>query len=312
MIANVCRNEIFMVEFKKSYKYCIEGLHPCIVVSSFKHLLKNELIQVLPITSNCTKICKSHCPIEGFGLDKDSKIQCEQMLTINKLDLKQRIGKVGNIKMLEINTVLKAHLQLDNKFKNLQSEDLEELFLDGERKLESKRELNILKCKIKLTYYELKFEECIKLSDELIGKTKINEFLWFANYSKSISYMKINEIGNALISAKLSLKFIDEVDVYSQCYTSSMFCLARCYADIDKKKACAIYKTLSGIYRELTNDRFRLSILFNLAKLQNNFNAMKRLITIVENTEDTIWYRNEEKEEFLQNMKFELSTLTGI
>jgi len=301
-----------MCNLKPSYKYCISGLHPVIVVSSFKHLLKNDLIQVIPITSNIKKVCKSHVAIEEFGLDKDSKIMCEQVLTVNKVDLTFKIGKVSNVKMVEINTILKQHLQLDNKFKNLQSEDLEEIFLMGDKTMDKKRELNILKSKILPLYLEEKYNECIDQCSKLIKKTNMNEFLWYGNYMKSSSFIRLNDINNGLISAKTSIKYVNEVDILSQDYTFSMLLLARCYTDIDKKKACSIYKTLSNVYRELTNDRLRLTVIFNMAKLKLNFNAMERLIKIVENTNTTNWYFSENKTDFIENMKMELMAVKGL
>ncbi|HEY5588435.1 MAG TPA: type II toxin-antitoxin system PemK/MazF family toxin [Candidatus Paceibacterota bacterium] len=306
----ICRNEIYMVEFQKSYKYCISGLHPCIIVSSFRHLLKNDLIQVLPITSNVKKVCKSHIAIEGFGLH-NSKIECEQVLTVNRSDLKHKIGKVDNVKMFEINTILKQHLQLDNKFKNLQSEDLEELFLKGAKKMDTKRELSILKSKIRTTYLEEKFDECITLTDKLINKSKINEFLWFANYSKSLCYMQKENVEQSLECSKESIKYINEVDIFSQDYCLSMFNLAYSYKTIDKEKSINIFKTLSGIYRELTDNKLRISCLFNIAVLQKSVLNMKRLIKIVENTSGKRWYFYEDKEYFLKNLKLELNDMIG-
>jgi len=308
----ICRNEIYWCNLKESYKYCLTGIHPVIIISSFKHLLKNDLIQVIPVTSNVKKVCKSHIEINQCGLKKNSKIECEQILTVNRIDLKEKIGKISNVKMFEVNNILKQHLQLDGKFKNLESVDLEELFFKGEIKMGNKRELNILKSRARLSYLEEDYEKCIDHCSKLIDKTKLNEFLWYGYYAKSLSYMKLNKIECALKCAESSLKYINVVDVFSQDFCLSMQCMARCYADTNIDKSIEVYKTLSNIYREATNNRLRLSCIFNIASLKHNLSAMKRLINIVENTIDTKWYFFDNKEQFLENMKFELSTLTGI
>ena len=308
----ICRNEIYMCNLKESYKFCISGLHPVIIVSSFKHLLKNDLVQVLPITSNVKKICKSHIDISGFGLDKGSKVQCEQVLTVNREDLTFKIGKVSNVKMYEINNVLKAHLQLDNKFKNLESDDLEEIFFTGVKNMDEQRKLNILKSKIKLAYLEEENYKCIELADELILIKPSNNFLWYGWYSKSLIYMRLNNMELALEYAKKSIKYVSEVDIFSQDYSLSMMALGRCYEGIDNKKSIGIYKTLSHIYRELTDNRLRLSCIFNIAKLSLNPRAMQRLISIVENTKSNSWYFDIDKDKFLENMKLELNAVKGF
>jgi len=175
------------------------------------------------------------------------------------------------------------------------------------------RSLNILKGKIKLAYLEEDNFKCLELADELIAKKPTNEFLWYGWYSKSLIYMRLdNMMDNALLCAKNSIKYVEEVDVFNISYSLSMWALARIYSDVDKIKAVEIYKILSKIYRELTNDRMRLSCIFNMAIINLNFTAMQRLINIVENTNTNDWYFEIDKQKFIANMKLELDTVKGI
>ncbi|MBU3143349.1 type II toxin-antitoxin system PemK/MazF family toxin [Clostridium sp. CF012] len=306
------RNDIWTCNIKESYKNVIAGKHPVIIISNFKHILKSDTINVLGLTSNLNRNSKSHVKIDGYGLDMESRVLCEQIITVNKSDLLNKVGHVDNVKMFEINNCLKQHLQLDSRYKNLESEDLEELFFMGAGKMDLQRELNILKSEIKTAYLKEDNYKCMELLDELIEKSKTNSFLWFGYYSKSLIYMRYNDMENALINAKESLRYVNEVDIMQQDYSLSMFSVARCYQETDIKKAVGIYKTLSQVYRELTNDKLRIGVLYNIARLQHNLKAMERLIGIVEKTNANDWYFDITKDAYLKGLKGELDAVKGI
>ena len=310
----IYRNQIYWCNFLPSYKFTLVGLHPCLIISSFKHLMKNDLIQVIPVTSQVTRNCKSHIALEGFGLKKDSKLMLEQIVSVNKCDLKELIGKISNIKMNEINEILRQHLQLSNQFKNLESEDMTELFLKsrGANMKNSNRELSILKTKIRLHYLEEDYKNCLLTCNKLIKLAKTNEFLWNANYYKSLCFIKTKNMLGALKFAEASLKYIDEVNVFNRNFGLSMMSMARCYEEIDIVKSIEIYKILSNIYREQSDDKMRTGIIFNIARLKKNINGMKRLINIAENTNDKRWYFYEDKEQYVDGLKLELTTVTGV
>lgn len=309
------RNDIWVADIKETYQNVIKGKHPVLIISGFKHNLKADTVNVAVITSNIKRKLQSHVLIEGYGLKKESKILCEQILTINKADLINKIGRVDNIKMLEINTTLKTQLQLDNKHKNFESEELEIIFLKGVKKMDEQRNLNILKSNVKLLYLEEKNDECIRKCAELISQAEQyshetrNSFLWYAYYAQSLIYMRLNEIDQALINAKESIKYVNTIDVFNQEYSLSMWALARCYEETDLIKAAKIYKILGKVYREVADNKLRTSCLFNYARIKRNIKAMKCLVEIVEKTSSNKWYFGVNKEIYLNNMRTELNAI---
>ncbi len=79
--------------------------------------INNELadtITVLPVTSNAGKVY----PFEVFlkksigNISSDSKVKANQIRTVDKKRLKERIGKIPDAILNEIEKAVKIHLEL--------------------------------------------------------------------------------------------------------------------------------------------------------------------------------------------------------
>ncbi|CAM4393150.1 MAG: Endoribonuclease MazF9 [Legionellaceae bacterium] len=111
------RGEIYYADLNPTVGSEINKQRPVLIISNNANNRVSSTITVLPITSNVSKIY----PFEVFlsmnesGLQKDSKVQCHQIRTIDRKRLKT--GCIGNITKVHlisaIETALKLHLSID-------------------------------------------------------------------------------------------------------------------------------------------------------------------------------------------------------
>lgn len=312
---NVFRNEIWTASLEESSKNIIKGVHPVLIISSFKHILKANTVHVLPITSK-HKNQVNHVNIEDYGLEKSSVILTEQIITINKADLINRIGILDGIKMKEVSKALKKQLQLEGN--NLNAEDLKEILKKQSECIDKLTEISLLRTNIKKAYIERDYNKSISLCNEMIEKvSKSNidntqDFLWYGNYALSLAYIKENSIDMALKYASKSLEYIRDVDITHQNYTLSMWSMARCYEELDPYEAREIYNILATVYTKNNNNKMRLSCQFATAFIDKNVSEMANIITIIKSYESDKWYFGEEKESVLEQMQMQLNAISNV
>jgi mRNA-degrading endonuclease toxin of MazEF toxin-antitoxin module len=151
------RSDIWIANLKESEENILKGIHPVVILSNWKACNKGETIQIVPITSKQKLSLPAHVEIgTEYGLDYYSTIICEQIRTINKDDLINRIGYCNQDKMEEIQEALNCQLGYTNKlnintFKEIQEKlrDIEELdrYLERQSSPEILRERNgLAKC----------------------------------------------------------------------------------------------------------------------------------------------------------------------
>lgn len=111
------KGDIFYCDLSNSRGCVQNGTRPVIVVSNnfFNGFSSN--VVVIPITSNLDKITKTHILIDGenineCGLKQESKITCEQILTVSKEQVLQRIGHAGLDIKKQVNEAIKFQLAL--------------------------------------------------------------------------------------------------------------------------------------------------------------------------------------------------------
>ena len=95
------------------------GVRPVIVVQNDVGNKYSPTIIVAPITSQLNKEkLPTHVKIRGseFGLPKNSVALLEQLRTIDKRRLRERIGSFDNKVMLKINEAMAISLDLSNDF----------------------------------------------------------------------------------------------------------------------------------------------------------------------------------------------------
>ena len=110
------RGEIYFADLDPTIGDEIKKVRPVLIVSNNANNDVANTITIIPITSNASKVY----PFEVFisadesGLQKNSKAQCHQIMTISKKRIYQNKPKavVDNAILVKISTALKLHLHL--------------------------------------------------------------------------------------------------------------------------------------------------------------------------------------------------------
>ncbi|MDP3560029.1 MAG: type II toxin-antitoxin system PemK/MazF family toxin [Legionellaceae bacterium] len=110
------RGEIYFADLDPTIGHEIKKRRPVLIVSNNASNKSSDLITIVPITSNISKVY----PFEVFltaietDLPKDSKAQCHQIRTISKsrIEHSKRAGYVQQ-SMDKIQSALKLHLDLE-------------------------------------------------------------------------------------------------------------------------------------------------------------------------------------------------------
>lgn len=119
-LIKVRRGNIVYVDFKQDQGSCKQGgIRPAYVISNDKCNENSPVITVIPMTSRHKKMhLPTHISIskdEAEGLERDSVVLVEQIISIDKKDIKQVVGFVkSNAKRCEIEIGLS--IQCDLKF----------------------------------------------------------------------------------------------------------------------------------------------------------------------------------------------------
>lgn len=97
------RGEVYLTNLGNREGSIQSGIRPVIIISNDMNNKFSPTINVLPVTSKTKNNIPVHVGIgEHEGLKQKSTILVEQVLTINKNELKERMGKCSRYKMYEI------------------------------------------------------------------------------------------------------------------------------------------------------------------------------------------------------------------
>lgn len=102
------RGEVWWVNFEPSRGGEIKKTRPAIVVSndaSNRHLNR---VQVVPITSNVSKLYPSEAYMQV--LSKQAKAMADQIMTISKERLLKKMDRISNSDMTNLERVIKVQL----------------------------------------------------------------------------------------------------------------------------------------------------------------------------------------------------------
>jgi len=92
---------------KRTDSHIIYGERPVIVVSNDTANRFSPVISVVPVTSRKRKLLPTHVAVEGYGLAEPSTVLTEQVLSVNKTDLLDKIGTLAKTdEMLKIDRCL--------------------------------------------------------------------------------------------------------------------------------------------------------------------------------------------------------------
>lgn len=109
------RGEIFYSQLDPTIGSEIKKTRPVLIISCDANNRGASTVTVIPITSNVERVYPFEVLLETCEtqLPKQSKAQCHQIRTLSKLRFIGRpIGRIGILKMRQIENALKIHLNL--------------------------------------------------------------------------------------------------------------------------------------------------------------------------------------------------------
>ena len=108
------RGDIVFMDLPKNENSSVQyGLRPVVIISNQKAINSSPVLNILPITSKNKRCNDLHVKVsKECGLKLDSIVLTEQILTVSKHLIKNKIGKVPENKMKEINRIVINQLSL--------------------------------------------------------------------------------------------------------------------------------------------------------------------------------------------------------
>lgn len=105
------QGEVVMVRVPKGNAHgCTQGVHPAVIVSNTVSSKHAPCVTVALITSKIKKIeLPCHMLVK---LEKPSMVMCEQMITISKEDIIERVAVLNGAKKAELKKCLRSFLAL--------------------------------------------------------------------------------------------------------------------------------------------------------------------------------------------------------
>jgi mRNA interferase MazF len=102
------RGEVWWVDFEPAMGSEVRKTRPAVIVSNDSSNGAMSRVQVIPVTSNTSKLYVFESRIEVKGAQ--GKAMADQIMTADKQRLKKRIGKVSPSEMLGIERAIKVQL----------------------------------------------------------------------------------------------------------------------------------------------------------------------------------------------------------
>ena len=104
------RGEVWWIDFDPSIGTESAKTRPAIIVSNDTSNEFLERVQVVPLTSNVAKIYPSETVVTLRG--KKNKAAADQIATVSKMRIKEKIGRLTNDELANVEFVLKLQLGL--------------------------------------------------------------------------------------------------------------------------------------------------------------------------------------------------------
>jgi mRNA interferase MazF len=104
------RGEVWWVAFDPAVGGEIKKTRPAVIVSNDVANRELNRVQVIPLTSNVTRLYPSEAYVRLRGQQR--KAMADQLSTISKLRLRERIGRIGREDMLAIERAICTQLDL--------------------------------------------------------------------------------------------------------------------------------------------------------------------------------------------------------
>ncbi len=112
---NMKRGEIYFANMNPTIGKELNKTRPVLIISNDINNLYSELVTIVPITSQTEKIYPYEVLInkDESGLNKNSKIKCNQIRTIDKLRLTKKAGTISKDKLDQIERAICLHLDIN-------------------------------------------------------------------------------------------------------------------------------------------------------------------------------------------------------
>lgn len=112
---NLKRGEIYFANLNPTIGKEISKTRPVLIISNDINNTYSDLITIVPITSQTENIYPYEVSItkEESGLDKHSKIKCNQIRTIDKIRLTKKTGSISKDKINQIERAVCVHLDIN-------------------------------------------------------------------------------------------------------------------------------------------------------------------------------------------------------
>ena len=110
------RGDIYYADLSPAVGTEIGGLRPVVVISNDKINRFASTVVVAAITSKKIKLNSSRVKLfrENIGLIIDYVIRLEQIRTLDKMRIKEKMGHIDDEKMKEVDQALQVSLNLQN------------------------------------------------------------------------------------------------------------------------------------------------------------------------------------------------------
>ena len=104
------RGEVWWVAFDASLGGEIRKVRPAVIVSNDIANRVLNRVQAVPVTSNVSRLYPSEAYITVAG--EQSKAMADQLATVSKTRLRERIGQLGAEELIAIARAIRVQLQL--------------------------------------------------------------------------------------------------------------------------------------------------------------------------------------------------------
>jgi len=115
----VIRGEIWLVDLEPARGAEATKVRPVVLVTNDganerAGVLAHGVVTVCPVTSNVSRVLPFQVRLDTTesGLDQPSKVQAEQVRSVDVTRLVRRIGRVAPARMWEVDEALRFHLDL--------------------------------------------------------------------------------------------------------------------------------------------------------------------------------------------------------
>lgn len=306
---NCRRFDIFLADLKE---FGIEEYHYIVIVSNWKANIKSQSINCCLISSQI-KPLPSHVDFDGkaYGLSKRSQIKCENIYTLNKNKLKNKIGNISDIYLqLEIEKAIESQLQLNSKYINQDVRQIENLFMKRVNNMNNISKYEKIKMELREYAYSGNNALCVGKCTELIeilkkDKSDLKEYYQYAYYHRALMFIKLEEYEKCLQDAHESLKHIGDIKKETNnMYSYTMWIISSVYISLNMlDKSMSIYYTLLKYYKSTGRHNMRVIILFNIAKEKRKIHWMKILMKIMESMNFQEFETDKTKDKILKEME---------